>query len=240
MTDSIRLAKRLASMLPCSRSEAEKFITSGFVTVDGEIVEEPGFRVADTQNIVLMPDAKLSDTEAVTILLHKPAGINIHTDIDSVLKLLTPDKHSVEDRSGIRFIKRHFKDLVLLDPLGINASGLQVLTQDWHISRKLSKDAARVEQEYIVEVTGELIPDGIKMLNQGIPLQGKLYPVKVSWQNESRLRFAFKGVQRRHMEELCNSVGLSVTSMKRIRIGRVPMAALQPGQWRYLSEYEKF
>ena len=240
MSETIRLAKRLASQLPCSRSEAEKYITSGFVTVDGLVVEEPGQRVENEQLIALMPDAKLTDAAEVTILLHKPAGFDVETNPDAALKLITPENHDPEDRSGIRFIKRHLKDLVLTEPLGTQSSGLVVLTQDWHISRKLVKDAARVEQEYIVEVSGEIMPDGLKQLNQGINVKGKILPVKVSWQNEAKLRFAFKGIQRAQIAKMCTSVGLTVLSMKRIRIGRVPMSALQPGQWRYLLGYEQF
>ena len=36
------------------------------------------------------------------------------------------------------------------------------------------------------------------------------------------------------------SVGLKVEAMKRLRIARVPMSSLQPGQWRYLLPHERF
>jgi len=39
---------------------------------------------------------------------------------------------------------------------------------------------------------------------------------------------------------MCEQVGLRVTALKRIRIGRVPMAQIAPGQWRYLHEGERF
>jgi 23S rRNA pseudouridine2604 synthase len=35
-------------------------------------------------------------------------------------------------------------------------------------------------------------------------------------------------------------VGLRLVSLKCIRIGRVPMAGLPAGQWRYLSPHERF
>ena len=64
--------------------------------------------------------------------------------------------------------------------------------------------------------------------------------MKVSWQNETRLRFALKGVKPGQIEHMCRMVNLTVVSMKRIRIGRVPMASLPAGQWRYLHDYERF
>lgn len=240
MTDSIRLAKRLSQLVPCSRSEAEKYIAGGYVTVDGLVVEEPGFRVQLEQKIELMPESRLAAVEAVTILLHKPAGYDIEKDHTAVLKLITPENHATDDHSGIKFIKLHLKDLALTDPLGIQSSGLVVLTQDWRIARKLIDDASKVEQEYIVDVSGDIVKDGLNQLNQGVRLNGKILPVKVSWQNETRLRFAFKGIHRSQIAKLCESVGLTVLAMKRIRLGRVPMSSLEAGQWRYLLGYEQF
>lgn len=240
MTDSIRLAKQLAIMVPCSRSEAEKYIEAGFVTVDGQVVEEPGFRVQAEQRVELMPDAKLSATEAVSILLHKPAGFDIETDAEAVYKLITPENQATDDRSGIHFTKRHLKGLLLTDTLGMQSGGLMVLTQDWRIARKLITDAEKVEQEFIIEIAGEILPETIEQLNQGIQTSGKLLPVKVSRQSENRLRFAVKGNQRIQIANMCEKAGLKVVAMKRIRIGRIPMSSLQTGQWRYLLGYEKF
>ena len=91
-----------------------------------------------------------------------------------------------------------------------------------------------------MEVSGKILPDGLEQLNKGIQQDGKLWTVKVSWQNEKSLRFAFKGVQRGQVADMCEKVGLKVLAMKRIRIGRVPMSSLPVGQWRYLIGYEKF
>ena len=76
MSEPVRLSKRVAALLPCSRREAELYIEGGWVTVDGVLVEESGARVADNQAVVLLPNATLEEMPPVTILLHKPAGIN--------------------------------------------------------------------------------------------------------------------------------------------------------------------
>ena len=54
--NGIRLAKRVADMVPCSRSDAEQYIEGGWVTVDGVVVEAPQFRVA-TQRVDIAKDA---------------------------------------------------------------------------------------------------------------------------------------------------------------------------------------
>ena len=241
MTDQLRpdqrLAKRLAGMVPCSRSEAERYIEGGWVTVDGVVVEEPQFRVLN-QTIVLSKDATLLGSNAVTILLHKPAGR------EPVLADLSLGKQSPDDRSGIRPLKKHFASAELITPLAAAASGLVVFTDDWRVARKLREDANVMEHEVLVEVSGSIKPGGLERLNRtdhGFTFNGVLLPpAKVSWQSEARLRFALKGERPGQVAYFCESVGLKVEAMKRIRIGRVPLSGLQPGQWRFLLAHERF
>jgi 23S rRNA pseudouridine2604 synthase len=238
MTEPVRLAKRLAALVHCSRREAELYIAGGWVKVDGQVVEEPQFMVSE-QKVELHPDAKLVPVEPVTILLHQPHDVELNAD--SMKRLICADTRAADDHSGIHPLRQHFVRLTPCLPLELHASGLSVLTQDYRVTRKLTEDASTIEQEYIVEVAGELVPDGLKLLNHGLSFKGKaLPPVKVSWQSETRLRFALKGVQAGQIAHMCKSVGLQVLAMKRIRIGRVAMAKLPLGQWRYLAPYEKF
>ena len=238
MSDPIRLAKCLAELVHCSRREAELYIAGGWVKVDGQVVEEPQFMVLE-QKVELHPDATLVPVEPVTILFHQPSDTDMNAD--SIKQLLCADTRAPDDRSGIRLLKQHFVRLTQCLPLQMHASGLAVFTQDYRVTRKLTDDAATIEQEYVVEVAGELVPDGLKLLNHGLSFNGKPLPaVKVSWQNETHLRFALKGAQPGQIIHMCKAVGLQVLAMKRLRIGRLPMSKLPLGQWRYLMPYEKF
>jgi 23S rRNA pseudouridine2604 synthase len=237
MPNSVRLAKRLAEQVACSRQEADQYIVGGCVKVDGIVVEEPGYRIQPEQQLVLEPQSSLAPLTIVTLLYNKPAGVNA-SDVIANISLAS---QAEGDRSGLRFLKRHTANLTLTDPLEDKASGLIVLTQDWRTARKLVDDAARVEQEYIVEVAGTIMPDGLALLNHGLRFNGKtLAPIKVSWQNETRLRFALKDAQAFQITHMCEQVGLTVVALRRIRIGRVSMANLPVGEWRYLLGYERF
>ena len=237
--NSIRLAKRVAEMIPCSRGEAEQYIAGGWISVDGEVVEEAGARVLDEQDVVLHQDAKLGEIVPVTILLHKPAGLD--TNGADTLALLTKENLVLADHGNQRFLKRHLSNLKMVTPLDGRAGGLVVFSQDFRVARKLLDDGVRVEQEYIVEVSGTINEGGLALLNHGLSYNGKeIPPMKVSWQNETRLRFALKGVRPGQLNSMCREVGLKPVSIKRIRVGRIPMASLPVGQWRYLHEYERF
>jgi 23S rRNA pseudouridine2604 synthase len=240
MTDPIRLAKRVAELRNCSRREAEQLITGGWVRVDGIVVEEPQFRVGE-QRIEVDPKADPDQAEPVTLLLHKPTGYDTSDGDQPASQLLNATTLWCDDASGIRPLKKHFTQLTLCVPLETDASGLVVFTQDWRVVRKLTQEAATLEHEVIVEVAGELAPNGLKRLNRGIPYQGRTpSTIKVSWQNETRLRVALKGARPGQIAHLCQAVGLQVLSMKRIRLGGVPLGKLPAGQWRYLRGDERF
>ncbi len=240
MTDPIRLAKRVVALAVCSRQDAEQYIEGGWVRVDGEIVDEPQFMVAE-HVVTLDPDAKLAPTEPTTLVFHKPAGISADGVDSPALRLLTSESRSDTDDTGIRFLKRHFGRLTAVMPLEPQVSGLMAYTQDGRLLRRIAEDGARIEQEFIVEVSGELAPYGLVKLGHGLVYEGRaLAPAKVSWQNEDRLRFAIKGVRAGQLEWMCREVGLSIVSCKRLRIGRISLAKMPPGQWRYLPTSERF
>lgn len=262
MSESIRLAKRLAAQVQCSRSQAEHYIEGGWVSVDGIIAEDPACRVGEHQEVTLASRANLEPIKLVTIVLHKPAGYDARmpqlasgATVPSqkvpdkfganaapfALELVRPETHAINDRQGLPIRKVHFKNLISCTPLPINASGLMVLTQDRRIVRKLIEDVGILEQECIAQVSGTMQPNGLEKLQQGLIFNGQpLPPIRVSWQNENKLRFALKAISPDQIAWMCECVGLRLVALHRLRIGRISMAQLAAGQWRYLPEYARF
>ncbi len=237
MSKPLRLDRRVADLMHCSRGEAQQYVEGGWVLVDGRIVDQAQTMVTNEQ-VGIAADAKLEAIEPATILLHKPGGVGI----DVLPTLATPATRAEEDHdSGTRMLDRHFQRLTALMPLDDEASGLVVLSQDGRIWRRLTEDYSAIEQEFVVEVSGELAPYGMARLAHGLRYQGRMLPpCKVSWQNEIRLRFAIKDVQPGQLRDMCRQVGLEVMAMRRIRIGRIPLSGMPIGQWRYLPAGAKF
>ncbi len=240
MTETIRLAKRVAELRACSRREAELLICGGWVQVAGKVIEEPQFRVSD-EIIEIDAEANPAQAEAVTLLLHKPAGI--------ATPMPQLDQFWTQDAAGSQPLKVHLTRLTACAPLQQEASGLVVFTQDWRVARKLTEDTATVEHEIVIEVAEEVdnalavnrTPEGLKRLNQGVRFNGRTSTsLKVSWQSETRLRVAVKDAQIGMLSKLCESVGLRALSIKRIRLGGVSMGKLPPGAWRYMRADERF
>jgi 23S rRNA pseudouridine2604 synthase len=245
MNDSVRLAQRVAEVTGCSRADAELYVQNGYALVDGRVVEAPNHPVT-SERVTLAEDARVEPAEPATILLHKPAGFHAIKGSRPASTLVTAESRWEHDPSKLRLLQRHLLRLTPLVPLDAEASGLMVLSQDGRVWRRLMEDAAEIEHEYLVEVRGELAPWDLARLNRGLSYGGReLPPCKVSWQNETRLRFAIKDVRDGQLRDMCAQVGLEVLSIRRLRVGRIPIGkgpegAMPPGKWRYLPVGEKF
>jgi len=236
MSEPIRLSKRLIEQLGCSRREAELYIEGGWVTVDGIVVEQPQFKV-ENQRVELLPGAKAEALEPVTLLLNQQAGIDSETARAGINLASLSEAHG----EGVRPLHGHFAKLSCIAPLERGASGLQVFTQDWRVTRKIEADLRKLEQEYIIEVRGETTPQALERLARGATRNDRELPkAKASWQNETHLRLALKNPQPGQISELCAYLRLEVRGMRRIRLGGVSMGKLPLGQWRYLASTERF
>lgn len=239
-----RLSKRMGELGLCSRREAERWITSGWVKVDGRIIDTLGVRVPPDAHIEIDPAAREHQSAQVTILLHKPVGYvsgQAEDGYEPAIVLIRPENRWAADPSPIQFQREHLRSLVPAGRLDIDSTGLLVLTQDGRIAKQLIGEDSSVEKEYLVRVEGNLAPGGLDRLRHGLTLDGvKLKPAQVSWQNEHQLRFVLRQGRKRQIRRMCELVGLFVTGLKRVRSGNVPLGGLPVGKWRYLRPDEKF
>lgn len=261
-----RLSKRIMQLRDCSRREAEQYIEAGFVRVDGVVVQEPQFRVA-TQTVTVDAHASLLNLVSVTLILNKPVGWTdgleplpadrptsagksaplrrAPTGPNNVRSLLTMAQHSQQDRSGVRLMKSHLAKLDAGVPLEYEASGLVAFTQDFRVRRKLMEDMSFMEQELMVDVRGEVLPEALipierAMRDERLRLPDFKISVGSSNSERSQLRLAVKGSHLGLAPYVCDLAGLQIMALRRIRLGRVSLGDLDEGTWRYLNEGERF
>ncbi len=245
---SLRLSKRISELGLASRREADEWIARGWVRVDGRVVSELGSRVLPEQHITVDARARHEQAQRVTVLLNKPVGYvsgQAEDGYEPAWVLVTPERQWRDDHSGTRFVREHLRSLVPAGRLDIDSVGLLVLTQDGRIAKQLIGEDSGIEKEYLVRVAsraGAPLPDAsLALLNHGLELDGEaLRPAEVSWLNEDQLRFVLHQGKKRQIRRMCEAVGLEVLGLKRVRIGRVMLGDLPPGQWRYLRSDEAF
>ena len=242
--EKVRVSKLMSEQGICSRREADSYIERGWVLVDGVPVTELGTRVFPNQVITLAKAAQSRQEASVTILLNKPIGFvsgQAEQGYRPAITLITAQAQFKSDRSPQRFNPSHLKGLAPAGRLDIDSTGLLILTQDGRIAKQLIGESSGIDKEYLVRVEGALSAVGLAQLNFGLSLDGAaLKRAQVTWQNNDQLRFILREGKKRQIRRMCELVGLKVTGLKRVRIGKVALGDLPQGNWRYLRSDERF
>src|SRR6202012_1005713 len=205
----------------CSRREADRWITNGWVKVDGQVVDTLGVRVSPNARIEIDQAAREHQSGQVTILLHKPGGYvsgRAEDGYEPAIVLIRPENRWAADPSPLQFQQGHLRGLAPAGRLDIDSTGLLVLTQDGRVAKQLIGENSTVEKEYLVRVEGNLSAEGMKRLQYGLALDGvKRRPARWSWQNEHQMRFVLCQGLNRQIRRICELVVLFVTGLKRVR-----------------------
>ncbi|MDR2709745.1 MAG: rRNA pseudouridine synthase [Burkholderiales bacterium] len=240
--EGVRVSKLLASRGLCSRREADEYIERGWVRVNGQRVAL-GARAQPDDDITLLPQAKKQQAHRVTILLHKPIGYvsgQPEPGYKPAITLITPE-NQWQQEGDPSFSALHLRHLVPAGRLDIDSTGLLILTQDGRVARNLIGETSSIDKEYLVRVEGALSDANLALLRHGLSLDGEaLKPARVEWINDDQLRFVLREGKKRQIRRMCEAVGLTVTGLKRVRIGQVRLGDLPLGQWRYLRDGESF
>ena len=249
---TVRLNKRMAELGLCSRREADDWIIKGWVRVNGApaVMGQP---VALDAHIEVDRQAEQQQRQQVTILINKPVGYvsgQAEDGHEPAVVLVQPHNRWRECNSRMRWGHEQLRGLAPAGRLDIDSIGLLVLTQDGRVARQLIGEDSLMEKEYLVRVSlgnenlnvqGAFPLEKLALLCHGLSLDGRaLRPAQVSWQNPEQLRFVLTEGKKRQIRRMCEQVGLYVTGLKRVRIGRVNLGHLPVGQWRYLMPHESF
>jgi len=247
--DAVRLAKRVAADLACSRAEAERLIASGVVQVDGAVVDQPQARVLASQSVSVGDAPALASSDPLSVLWFKPAGVALPAArAPGVAWLRAALPHACVAPAQAARSAPVFHALgprwELLAPVNPADSGLVVLSQHPTLLRHVAERAAVLEEEWLLDVAGASDAthkaQAIRSLQEPLSHDGRPLPVaRASWQSDTRIRLAIKGGVAGQAAFLAQRAGLSVAALRRQRLGRLSLSGLQPGQWRTLLPTER-
>lgn len=239
-----RLSKLMSERGLCSRREADELIEKGFVFVNGERINTLGVKFPEEVDIKINATGKKILSSKKTILLYKPVGYVSHADDDdkypTAISLIRPN-NLMPKTSGVTNYKELLKGMAPAGRLDIDSKGLLIFTQDGTVAKQLVGENSKVSKEYLVRVKGQMLENGLQLLREGLSLDGqKLKKAEVDWINKDQLRFVLFEGKKRQIRRMCEAVGLEVTGLKRVRIGRITLGKLKEGYWRLLEKDEKF
>lgn len=222
--DTVSLNKYISQTGICSRREADKWIASGRVKING-IVAAKGNRVA--ANDIVTIDGKLvqNKTKPIYIALNKPAGITCTTDLKD------PD-------NIIDFVK-HPERIFPIGRLDKPSTGLILLTNDGDIVNKILRAENNHDKEYIVRVNKNITEEFLDNMRNGVPI---LDTVTKKCVVERINPFVFKIILtqglNRQIRRMCMQLDYKVVALKRVRIMNIKLKKLPLGSWRALNDNE--
>jgi 23S rRNA pseudouridine2605 synthase len=227
----IRVQKFLADAGVASRRASERLVADGQVTVNGEVVRTPGFKVDPSADIVTVGGKPVRPRRKIYVALHKPRGY-LCTRRDP------QDRRVVHD-----LLPDEWSHLFTVGRLDRDTEGLLLLTNDGAFSLQLSHPRYGVRKHYEAEVEGKVTLEEAGQLTQGIHDDGeflKAEAVRIIKANNTHSRLELELTEGRYREvrRLLQSIGHPVTLLRRTQVGSLRLGELPPGRWRQLSATE--
>ncbi|MBO5607834.1 MAG: rRNA pseudouridine synthase [Treponema sp.] len=211
-----------------SRRASEEIITSGRVSVNGDVVNELGTKVSLSDKVCV--DGKEISMEETKryVLLNKPAGYVC----------------SLSDEKGrpvaADLLKTVYSErLYNVGRLDMFSCGLILFTNDGDFAATLSHPSAELEKEYIVDTSVPMPRFLAQDFMKGIRIDNVFYRCKEAVElNSHRMRVVLVEGKNREIRRVFESREVGIKSLMRVRIGNIGVGGLQYGQFRDLVPAE--
>jgi 23S rRNA pseudouridine2605 synthase len=222
----------LSKLGVCSRSQAEKAVREGRVSVDGRLVRDPERATDPAHEQIQMDGQTVAAAKRVYIALNKPRGIVV----------------SAADERGRDTVYGLLADsnLPWLGPVGRldkASEGLLLLSNDSVWAARLTEPRHHVNKTYHVQI--DAIPDQAVLdrilhgiADKGERLAAKRVSLLRTGEKNAWLEVVLDEGRNRHIRRLLEVQGIGVLRLIRVAIGDLALAELGKGQWRHLSEDE--
>lgn len=226
-----RIQKLIARSGLASRRQAEELIRQGRVMLNGQPAQLGQGADLKVDQLTVNGKPLTSVEKKVTVLLNKPKGYVCSLDDPQKRHLVTELVKDIPER------------LFPVGRLDYNSEGLLLLTNDGDLAFALTHPGKNVEKTYLVKVRGHLTAEMIDQMKQGMMLDdGKTAPTRIDNVRASGGNYWFEMTlcegRNRQIRRMCESFGLVVVRLKRIRIASLTLDGLSPGRYRVLQNTE--
>lgn len=227
----MRINKYIANSGIASRRKADELIKAGKVKVNGKVMSQPGYDVADSDEVLVEGKPVQSTENKVYYAMNKPLGVITSVNDDRGRMTVVDIMSDVEER------------VFPVGRLDYNTSGLLLLTNDGDFANRIMHPGRRVDKTYRVRVAGNISKMKISVLRAGVRLgKFKTSPARVdviTWNRHSMiLEVTIHEGKNRQIRRMFEAVGYPVQELERISIGNMKLGHLKPGQYRKLSKRE--
>ena len=228
--DTIRLNKYIANSGICSRREADELITQGLVEVNGKVVTEMGYQVQKTDRVVF-DGQSITPEKPVYVLLNKPKGY-ISTTKDEKARKTVMDL--VANASPYR--------LFPVGRLDRQTTGLILLTNDGHLTKKLTHPSFGVKKIYHVTLDRKLSVEDLRTIADGVRLEEGVAEVDsisyIEGKPKNEIGIEIHIGWNRVVRRIFKKMGYEVEALDRVIFAGLTKKNIKRGHWRILTEME--
>ncbi|GET20134.1 pseudouridine synthase [Prolixibacter denitrificans] len=227
---SIRLNRFIANAGICSRREADTFIASGVVTVNGKPVTEMGVRVKPGDD-VRFNGQRISAERKVYVLLNKPKGFVTTVD----------DPHA--DKTVMDLVRSACPERVYpVGRLDKTTTGLLLFTNDGEMTKRLTHPKYNRKKIYHVHLDKNVSKNDLQQIVDGVTLEdGFVAADSVSYvepEDKKQVGIEIHSGKNRVVRRIFAHLGYKVEKLDRVYFCGLTKKNLPRGKWRFLSEDE--
>src|SRR5689334_9865895 len=217
-----RIAKYLASAGIASRRDVEKMIAEGRVSVDGQKLETPAFKVTGAEKILVDGNPVRRPEAARLWRYHKPSG------------LVTTNKDPEGRATIFENLPRSLPRVVTIGRLDLTTEGLLLLTNDGELARALELPATGLARKYRARAYGRIEQKQLDKLRDGIVYEGVEYRSIIATLDRATgantwINITLGEGKKREVRRALESLGLKVNRLIRISYGPMELGDLEPG-----------
>ena len=230
-SEAIRLNRYISMSGICSRREADEYITSGAITVNGEVVTELGSKVMPN-DVVCYNGKQIQNEKKVYIVMNKPKGFVTTLD----------DPHA--DKSVMDLVKNACNERIYpVGRLDKNSVGVLLLTNDGDLAKKLTHPTYEKKKIYQVSLDRRLERGDMERLIMGVTLEdGEIAADDICYVEDPKMKNAV-GIEihsgrNRIVRRMFEHVGYRVGKLDRVYFAGLTKQKLKRGEWRFLTDKE--
>jgi len=226
-----RLNKFIANAGVCSRREADKLIAAQKIKVNGEIVTEMGYKVAQSDTVIYN-GKKLSAEKFVYILLNKSKGF----------VTTTKDPHAT--KTVMDLVKTASEERIYpVGRLDKETTGLLVLTNDGELTQKLTHPSNNIAKIYKATLHRPLSREDQLKLVEGVELEdGESHfdELSILPDDKKEVGVEIHSGKNRIIRRMFEHLDYHVRKLDRVTFAGLTKKDLPRGKYRMLTEKEVF
>jgi 23S rRNA pseudouridine2605 synthase len=220
----VALERALSKLGLASRSEAQRLIRDGRVSVNGAIRTNPLLGVHPEKDAIAVGGMAAAPPAWRTIAFHKPRGT-------------VTTRRDPEGRQTVFDVLGEAADgLIAVGRLDRATSGLLLLTTDSQLAERLTTPRNAVVRRYHVTARGEVTDEHCAVLEGGVgDLRASRVAVRKRSRRETHLIVELTEGKNRAIRRLFDAIDRPVTRLTRVAYGPVDLGTLRPGEWREVT-----